>query len=361
MIRQKLLSFGKSFFYIVLLVCANFFADAQDVSTNENIRQVLVPKEVYLGDKAQIQYSFVSQIDFFSKADSNAIKNNTLFFDHNIKEFASLADKCTVTDFRLLRNGNSYTIVISFIPWMPGSIDIDPFDLNSICRSTLAKSDSADANEVAPFIIDIKSIEIASISDKMGVSTIRPELSPLLLPGTHYFIWLFVLISFFVILCVVFIIVKAAVLIANWKILGERLYQYRNIVKTKRDLKKLLKKDCSDEAFALEWETISRSFLSRRYDFNFDSCPSSRIRATIERLTSGLLDINQTVQIEDINAMFIRCDYIKFASGSIDSKQLPFENHAAAFTLEERKSFVENMIQAIDIITAEPVEENDDI
>jgi len=343
---------------LILLVVNPFFSViAQEAINAENIRQVLVPKEVFIGDKAQIQYSFISQIDFFAKVNPSIIRNDTLTFDPSIITFEGSQDKCTITDFQLFRNGASYTLVISFIPWNPGPIDFLEFDLNKICVDTNDLSEEVDIESTVPFIIDLERINVASIVNKMGIDKVQPAIQPQLLPGTQYIIWLFLILFILVIFLIIFVLVKFTVLLANWKIVSERIYQYKNAAKTKIRLRKLIKKNYSDEEFANEWQKIVRAYINKKYDYSFDSIPAGRLYSAIQKITYGMYDGKAATNVEEMCAMFTRCDYIKFAAGSIDSRLLPIEDHAAMFTEEERKGLVQNMIQIVDDLTSDEIEE----
>ena len=46
----------------------------------------------------------------------------------------------------------------------------------------------------------------------------------------------------------------------------------------------------------------------------------------------------------------MRTDYIRFASGSIDSKLLPAETHQALFVENEKKSMVAETYKIIDLL-----------
>src|SRR5574344_1196883 len=55
--------------FACLLIPQLLAAQEEDVpvaSTGEGVQQVLVPKEVFVGDSAQINYTFRSAVDFFA-------------------------------------------------------------------------------------------------------------------------------------------------------------------------------------------------------------------------------------------------------------------------------------------------------
>ena len=349
----------KKILLFALLICpVSFSLFAEDDAHKENVRQVLLPREVFIGDQAQIQYSFISQVDFFASLDPSQIKNDTVVFSTELTEFSSVTDLCTIRDFRLQRNGNSYTLFISFIPWQPGTIDFDPFDLNRICVESSVLQDQNEEPK-APFIIDLSAIEIASLVEKMGITSQRPAIAPLLLPGTTYIIWMFIILAVILIFAVAFILVKLAAIIANWKTVRELIYQAKNSRTARRRLKKLLSKNYSDDEFACEWQKIVRTFLYKKYDYSFEAIPAGRIFNAVNRLTGGTMSEKQQSYIEEMSSMFRRCDYVKFAAGSIDSRLLPAEDHAAVFSINEKKGLVDNMIEIINSMSEDNEEDKE--
>ena len=92
--------------------------------------QLLVPKEVYVGDTAQLSYSFQSPVDFYALAQkgggASRIEGGILYFDISDGFFQSMESSCTVTQLSLRQVGMTYTFVLSFIPWRPGKLEFIP-------------------------------------------------------------------------------------------------------------------------------------------------------------------------------------------------------------------------------------------
>lgn len=104
-------------FFIQFLVAQN---------PNENTAafgtQVMVPRDVFIGDSGQIQYSFRTPIDFFSFADPSMIKDEVLSLNISSSDFLENPDDCLVTKSVLVRNGVNYNLCITIIPWKTGTI-----------------------------------------------------------------------------------------------------------------------------------------------------------------------------------------------------------------------------------------------
>lgn len=347
-------------FCFILSVCLYSVLTGEESSGADVSRQMMIPHEVFVGDTAQIQYNFVSQIDFFASADESKINENKISFGNKIPDFKKQEEDCTVTDICLSRNGSVYVFSVTFVPWRTGIIDFDPVDLNELCR-LYSGGTKNNLEESVPFIIDLKGIEVSSIAQKMGATSLRPAVAPILIPGTSYIIWIFAVVCVVFIIMIVVFLLKITVVVSNWKSFKASIYQRKNNRITKYRLKKLLDKSFTDEDFACQWQKIVKEYLYKKFDYNFDSCTSSKIYQTIDSLTGNTLSGKKQICIEDMCSMFRRCDYVKFAYGSIDSKLLPIEDHAAVFSETERKTFVDKMIAVIIELSSEDKKDDVDV
>ena len=97
---KKLLAFLLQFFLVSSLVLS------------EDVKQIIVPLEFYVGDSVQLRYSFDSSVDFFAIADPTSVKNDTLSLSPLQPAFVSPEMEYSVKEVSLQRYGSTYTIAI---------------------------------------------------------------------------------------------------------------------------------------------------------------------------------------------------------------------------------------------------------
>ncbi|HBP09538.1 MULTISPECIES: hypothetical protein [unclassified Treponema] len=323
-----------------------FFA-AQN--SNENTAafgtQVMVPRDVFIGDSGQIQYSFRTPVDFFSFADSSMIKDEVLSLNLSSKELLENPDDCLVTKSVLVRNGVNYNLCITIIPWKTGTIKFKEFNLEKFCRGQ-----KKNEVESVDFKIQLAPVTILSLVEKLEVKNLKSPQAPLLLPNTNYFLWiaLFLVAGFFSLSCIV--LIRLPHILKKLKFLKEQFELYRNAKRTKKKLSALLKKKIDDKDFCEKWQLAMREYLEFRFAVSFCSVPGKNVGAKIFDITSGLVGEKVCEAIESLSCFFVRTDYIRFASGSIDSKLLPAETHQALFVKNEKKSMIVETCKIIDLL-----------
>jgi hypothetical protein len=343
-------------FLLVLLLVSPLHGFAQNASGDDDVEQVLIPKEVFVGDRAQIKYTFRSAVDFFALADKSRIENDTLTLLVSQKPFTDVADKCTVQSAVLIRNNLSYSLVITFVPWQPGRVDFAPFDLNVVASAVPGKESSTDE---AHFIIDLAPVTIASLVERTGATALKPPVPPIVVPGTNYLIWSFAIIILILIFVAGIIIAKLPQLIEKIQTWKEQYGFYRNANSTCKKLHKLSeRKNIDDRTFAACWQVIVRAYLERRFATSFASVPSSRIEAYIWQLTGETISPEQQDTVHELNTLFSRTDYIRFAAGSVDSELLPLQEHQAVFAEHERVELVERTEQIVKYLEVKKEEED---
>ncbi len=309
----------------------------------ESVSQIMVPKEIFIGDAGQLQYSFRTQADFFAFLNPSLVSENELRLNFENFDFLLEKDSCTIKDAVLFRNGSNYNLCITLIPWKTGRIEFKEFDLLSVC--------SGKESSKFRLMINLNPIQIPSLSEKLGVSNMRSPLPPITLPGTKYLLWLaiFLVILFFVLAA--FVIIKLQKIVKKIRFVKNKIGFYRNAKSVKHRLTKLLKQksNLDDSAFAMEWQKIMRSYLDFRFGAGFASVTGSKIAVYILKITGNLAGEKEFDAIEELSSIFIRTDYIRFASGSIDSQLLPAELHQAVFAENERKSIIEKSFKIIGV------------
>ncbi len=376
----------KKIFLLPLIFIAatlSVFADTKNKSTSGDfVQQFVLPSEVYIGDEVELHYTFNSGVDFFALADSKHIDGDTLYLNPHLKPFVDADERYTVNEVSLHRNGMSYTLLIKFVPWVTGELKFSTFNLSACCLGKDAeivdeeKTGDNDASEKdsaekkdggekifeeqvdtmaldsginpAPYKIRLQGVNIISLSENLGAISLRPPVSPLLLPGTNYILWTLIVVGVLLLFGICFVLAKMRAIQEAWYNLRERLGLIRMSQLTRRHLKKLASKKCSDVEYATEWQKIMRTYLDSRFGVPFGAVTTKRIASVIFNVTGGMLSDSQEDAVLTIVSLFTRTDYIIFAQNSIDSKQLPVEIHEAAFNEGERAGIVESTNGAIE-------------
>lgn len=342
-------------FVLVFLLTASIMNFAVAQSSSEKIEdstlQVLVPRDVFIGDSGQIQYSFRSPVDFSGFNENSQSINETIEIDLKAEDFLEDTSCCLVSKTTLSRNGINYNLCITFIPWKTGIIKFHGFNLERICNP--GKENEAKIS--SDFDVKLEPVAILSLAEKLGATTLRPPKSPALLPNTKYYLWVFIVLAIFLFFALCAAIIRLPEIIRRYRQLKVKFGFYRNALKTKRQLNMLLRKKIGDSEFAEQWQKIVRSYLEYRFKSSFASVTGKNIEKKIYSVTMGMMNQNQEKGVEDLTALFVRTNYIRFASGSIDSQMLPREEHQASFIDGERKTTVSRMHKVIDTFEKEEV------
>lgn len=331
--------------FLFFVLAFSGLAQSLDENKDDSSMQVLVPRDVFIGDSGQIQYSFRSPVDFFVFKE-NISSNEVIEINLRAEDFLEDPLSCLVTKTTLSRTGINYNLCITFVPWKTGIIKFKKFNLEKIC---LGEKE----NSSADFDIVLSSVMILSLAEKLGVTTLKPPKAPEVLPYTNYYVWIFLVLAviFFSFFCIV--IIKLPEILRKWKELKIKISFYKNAVKTKRHLNMLLKKKLEDADFAELWQSILREYLEYRFKTSFASVTGKNIEYKIMSVTGNFMSEKQEQAVENLTSSFIRTNYIRFASGSIDSKMLPIEEHQAGFLKDEKKLLIQSTHRIIDAFEKE--------
>ncbi len=315
------------------------------------VQQIIFPKEIYVGDTANLKFSFRTNIDIYAFVNKYAVKNDVISIDVEDEKFKSFCENCTFKKFDIIRNGLNYTIDIVFIPWTTGEVDFDTIDLISYLYE-----DEDNPSEMK-FYIDFVPFTISSLSESLGVSTLKPPAPPFTVPGTNYWIWSLIIGIVILLILAGMISAKMPKIIAAYERWKKQAGYSRNARIAESSLSKLLrKKSITDSSFAELWQKIVRRYLNYRFNHSFSSVPSSKITNVIRELTGDMLSAEQETALMSLSQKFIRTDYIRFAHDSIDSKQLPVEEHKALFMENEKIKLVQETEEFIAAMEKEPEE-----
>lgn len=327
----------KSFFITLLFLFSLDFVFAQSY-----VSQVVLPKKIYVGDVAEIRVSFSSGIDFFADLPATQAERklslSNLGFDTDNEDFL-------LKDAILRRTELNYTLILFVMPWNTGEIKIPSINLTAGIYT----------DEKMPFVIPIVTFTVSSILTKGVESSMVPPVPPLLIPGTTYFLY------GFIILFIVFLIFFFRLLF-NWSKLVGKIKNYKlkktyiqNKKFTLKQLKKLEKKysKMSDKEFCTELVLIIRNYLKVRYGQSFDSIPTSKLMKEFNKLTADTMSDSAIENVEELISVFYRADYIRFAAGSIDSKRLPVQEFSAELQEGEAKKLLNQIRKIINCFEGE--------
>lgn len=275
-------------------------------------QQILVPKQVYIGDRAELQCTFTS---------SSELKAVGFIQELDYSEYE-------IKDVQLISTGdNSYRLTVSFVPWRTGLISLPDYQLGD------------------DFFVHFNSVTIDSITQRDSVTSLKESASPLLLPGTIYKLYSgLICIVLFLILAIRLIVkhkkvslfIKTRVLMCKYN---------KNRRKTIKLLNRLNKNtQITDHDTAEQLQNIMRKYLEVRFDYPFTKTVTSEISRAFYKITNGFLSEKKEEAVEQIVSGFVRTDYIRYSSGS-------------SFLQNEKKELIERFCKNIECL--ESVEKKD--
>lgn len=301
-------------FYIGFLFCS-LFAFSQTL-LNESF--TVVPKDIYIGDIIEIQYTFSTNINLLEEKVLDLEFPKTSQYD--------------ILSANLTENNENYILKISCIPWEVGSLELPKIDLSNYSK-----------NLPTSFEIDIPLITVQSIVERTQKKELRPIMPPQLIPGTTWIIYFFIIILFLLLVTFLYFLFHSKKFFSNLNNFSINMKYKRNLKKTIKRIKKLNKKSAkySDKDFSKEISTITRDFLSTRFKQNFHSVVSSKISEEINNIFQDLLPEEIIKNVESISTILCRCDYVRF------SKNI---NSDAELSFVERSSISDSLIENFSVI-----------
>lgn len=343
---KKLLQKSALALAMIFLAAASAQNFSENVSVNASeLSQNLIPLEVFVGDEAELRYSFRSAVDFFPNADLVMEEE----IDVSKFPFKNLNDSLTLKSAYFSRNDMEYVISLHIIPWRAGVIEFPPFDLFSI----LSLSEK-DKNKNISYSILFDPIEIKSIVEKTNLREMQPPAPPFIIPGTTY-----VIFAIAVAAVIIFALLLRALIkfgdIRRWynHVKITRAYRRNSAVAIKK-IKKLLKnKKAGDIDFCAALQNITRTYLAFRFDYPFASASARGVREAFQKICFGEIPPAIDNSVEDLTSMFIRTDYIRYAHDSIESQLYPPAVHQAKLASSERKSLTDMVLKAIAIFESD--------
>ncbi|MFI3257893.1 MAG: hypothetical protein R3Y36_06315, partial [Spirochaetales bacterium] len=246
----------------------------------------------------------------------------------------------TVVSVSITQNATGYTLIIVFIPWTPGIIDIPSFDLATVFETT-----------TKPVLIDIPPIEVLSILEKTGENEIRPPMGPVIIPGTTYILLLIIVAVFVACLCLIVIFSHLKPLKLWLKDFHKKMWATAHFKKASRELIKLSKSllQIDSMIFAVKLSVIIRTYLEGRFHHPFTAETSSDLPAVFDRLFAGTASKKAYEIFHDLYEICLRCDFLHYAGDNTQK---------APLTLEEMRVLIARCRE--DFIFFEKTDESDD-
>lgn len=315
----------KSFCSLFLFFLSIFLYSQTETS------QMVFPKKIYVGDTAELRFTFRSNVDFFPNEDT--LDEKPLLLEK--LPFATDNEDFTLIKGMIQRNGLLYTVVLTFSPWKIGYIDFPQIDL----IPAVFGSDST-----VPFMIDPEPVEIISILPKGEDSSLRGIRGPLLVPGTIYVVYAAIILFIALLIFIIQTIVRWQQISARMKEKKTlRLYakNARNALRQFRKLEKNSSK-INDVAFCLAVQQIFRFYLSVRFGRKFDCLSTDQIAPVFDDITAGTMNDFTRETVSSVVEIFRRADYLRFAHDSLDSKRQPQQVYETKLQPDERKNMIAN-------------------
>lgn len=305
----------------LLVLCIALFSAAfvysQQSSASSSVVQFLMPKTAYIGDRCELKYVFHTDADLFGEKGSGN-KSSSIELETQIPVFISEADKCLVQSVLLEHTSYEYTLTIKFIPWKSGLLDFGAFDLAGLVRLSQKKDGAGSV-----FLIDINPVTINSIVEKTGITSLRPAMGPMVVPGTTYILIILGILFLICSFALGYLVLKLPVMIAFYISTKQQRYIKRQTKKTIRQMSRLLKQKLNDNDFCQKLSDLLRGYLAFRFDQDFMILTTGRLYSKFESLACGQISTSKEAAISNVIEVFQRCDYIRFAKGSLDSKREP--------------------------------------
>lgn len=334
--------------FVLFLTIMTFTGLCAFSQEDESASQVVLPIEVFVGDHAEIRYTFRSAIDFFPG--EGELERKDL-----VNPYEGLEDSFSVVKAELYRTDMEYTVRFVIVPWKVGTIAFPAFNLNTALGISAQKDKNAESEEALEpeFNVALYPVQIKSIVEKTDNRQMMPPAPPIIIPGTTYVIFLLVLSAVVILILFFRILLKFNSIRQKWnRYLQKRAYK-KNAEETIKKIKKLAKIKVSDIEFCSTLQLVTRKYLDFRFSRPFSAISSTSIRKIFEDICLGEIPSEISAAVDDLTAMFIRTDYIRYAHDSIDSQLYPPAEHQAALVKHERKTLSEMVVKAINVFESD--------
>ena len=287
-------------------------------------RVSVMPKDVYVGDEAEIrfEFSFAEKLfegdspslnvqAFTDVSDMSDVSSGSRSENEELKRIF-FTDDYTIQSMRLKGSPPSYVLSIVFIPWKTGEIDMSAFDLSSVLGLS-----------VRPFLTDIPPVHIQSITEKTGEKQLRPVKGPIIIPGTTYAVAAFcaVLLLFFAV--VTALLIRFALIRGFFQAFFERMFSSQSFRAVCRELLFLEKRGQAlpSGVFCTRLSRLIRSYLENRFSYPFTAKTSSELVPAFSEFFAHSASERSYAYMQDLYEVCARCDYIRFSGESVFSRE----------------------------------------
>lgn len=300
----------------------NVSADMDSVFVDSTQPVLLIPAEVFVGDTAEIRYTF-------SATKSICQNKKTLFvngeeFIHlawgaesveeklvaSLCEIQSVKIICVSDDFDNVEKKSTYELVMKIVPWKPGDIDMPSFDIMNVFFVTISQVEN-----VSSLMIDLPVVTISSIIEKTQKTSLQSPSGPIVIPGTTWIIYVLLVLGVALIFLIILAIARFKSVIKFINLFMYRIFLNKNYRTALRTLTKLEKNisQMGIKSFASGVSDEIRRYLQNRFGVHFSAVETSKLYTTLNTKMGGLLSENATVAMESLQSICLRLDYIKFS------------------------------------------------
>ena len=292
-----------------------------------NAQTALIPKEVYVGDEAEIRFEFSYEDNLFVSGDTSLSVTAAALEASGAPAGLLSNPDYTVQKITLSGNAPLYVLSFFFVPWKTGSLDVGAFDLASVFEIS-----------VQPLPIDIPPVEIQSITAKTGEKNIRQPLGPLIIPGTTYIVFGFCALILIFTAVLVGIFLRLPRIRNFFNPLFARLFSSHNYLKACRGLSVLKKKGASltPAVFCTRLSSIVRNYLEARFAHPFTAKTTAELTGAFSEFFACSASEKSYECMHNLYEVCARCDYLRFCG-----------KNRIDFPIEERFSLIEKTHTAL--------------
>ena len=311
---------------------------------NIQIKQNLIPKQVYIGDSAQLLCSFNSNSEILKSllAEKDIISlplenfaTNLDFTQYDIKEIT------------LAKAGiDYYNLNLSFVPWRTGPVQFPDYRLFT------------DKIENQEIVIVFEPLSISSLTEEKSITSIKDIESPLLLPGTIYKLYGGIIVFIILLIIIIWLIVKHKKVLEFIRRRTDIRRYRKNKKQAIKQLNLLCKNKHEEDVLAAEKiQKIMRKYLDIRFDYPFSKTVTSQMNMAFINLKGLLSDGREDGDDRDaeeekafteiklaacreIITAFEKTDFIRFS-----------QEHS--FKENEKLSLIQQLIENIEILEEE--------
>ena len=148
-------------------------------------QQILLPKQVYIGDTAELRCTFNSGNEVLKKLTEEGSTSLPLDSFLQTIDFSNF----DVKELTLTPAGvDFYQLTVTFVPWKTGSLQLPPVLIDDIT-------------------VEFLPVKIESLTAEKNLTSLKESAPPLLLPGTTYKIYALVIVIVLLLIALIRILI----------------------------------------------------------------------------------------------------------------------------------------------------------